>query len=1186
MRRKCIKIIKIVIGTLLFLSSFSFSQYNSAAVYLPNGNIMMCGGIIYESTVTAQCTITISSHITTASSTNMFITTNLNTARANHTMTLLPDGRVLVAGGYTAISFHNPPNPSYPQTNYTTAPYQNHFPRKLISTGTTTNSAEICLSSSPYNCFSTSNMTSPRAGHTAVLLTTGPHAGNVLICGGQTTGNNVTNSCEIFITTTNQFVNAPSMISPRFGHTASLLPNGKILMSGGISFLGNPSTYTLTQELYDPISNSFTPSPEPLFRGKAFHSSVVLNNGNVLIFGGYNEYNDDDKHSKDEDIIKKANLGEGTWGFLDEVEMFNKNAARVPVELQEYTFLPYRVTNAFSVLKPDGSVLLVGGRGNIPVTYFPSRTITTDKNLTTYTTSMAASELQATQSDFELKKIITRVLQGPIYGIISFKEKQKLSREVAGKIVNGDIFYSPPDDPAQPSIQIGNLKIFLGHTTAQLDNSIIGYFDENEKKYVRELDTELTLSTSPLQWNGTIYFDPIMVTNFNNPRLLNIDLSTIPTLTGNIIEASSSTDISDFFPEGCSSCTIYVSSITLSLPEGFPAIYPPGTKALGRLSLIGASLQSENCSLTISQGYTNLDLAQDVTGYFSDYGRIELTTPVTFYGLLGLVQNTSDQALTLNSNDCLGGGLRFVQGTMTMYFSLYTDTVSYTPPADEPLTINFGISTAVIRDMIFGDGGEITPSNWKWTPLKFFPLVENKATGRFDSLGIITISGVPQIFVWGRGCDHKNKECKRNNPIFRSRTTRSYLIEDRGCSWLEMGSLKVKRANHTATVLSDGNILVCGGTNGPATLSSCEIYNKYKDEWVMISSMTEARSYHTATLLPNGTVLITGGVQGDIDKSQALNTAEIYFPLTRSFVKVGNMNSQRAAHTATLLPNGNVLITGGVSSGTYRNDAEIFITTANIFVPVSGNIGSARAKHSSILMKDGRVIIVGGYNATNTLNDCRIFNTSNNLFSPCNPINYARHSHTTHLMDDGRVFIFGGRNDKYTINKAEVFDGTNWYVLGDGSNEKAIIEVSNHSSLLLPSKRIIFTGGEQKSFDHENNSDNWISSTAFNFYTEFYSDEPLQIFGNIQKRVFHKSVLLEDNNIAVIGGWDGKEYIDSVKKRYYLWNEPDSSGLESQIPRKPYISSVTFSSFPEGFDRGDYITIISTYYNLHDVSQA
>src|SRR5690242_3552049 len=81
--------------------------------------------------------------------------------------------------------------------------------------------------------------------------------------------------------------------------------------------------------------------------------------------------------------------------------------------------------------------------------------------------------------------------------------------------------------------------------------------------------------------------------------------------------------------------------------------------------------------------------------------------------------------------------------------------------------------------------------------------------------------------------------------------------------------------------------------------------------FIATSSMTTARSAHTATLLLDDRVLITGGYLIEANRYTVLNTAEIYDPTTETFVPTGSMSNARSGHTATRLPDGRVLIAGG-----------------------------------------------------------------------------------------------------------------------------------------------------------------------------------------------------------------------------------------------------------------------------------
>jgi hypothetical protein len=137
-------------------------------------------------------------------------------------------------------------------------------------------------------------------------------------------------------------------------------------------------------------------------------------------------------------------------------------------------------------------------------------------------------------------------------------------------------------------------------------------------------------------------------------------------------------------------------------------------------------------------------------------------------------------------------------------------------------------------------------------------------------------------------------------------------------SWTATGSLLEARANHTATLLSDGRVLVAGGGGSglSALLATAELYDPASGSWTATGSMNGVRILHTATLLADGRVLVAGGADGIGETSvDALATAELYDPDSGSWTATGTMIEARAHHTATLLPDGKVLLAGGRGSG-------------------------------------------------------------------------------------------------------------------------------------------------------------------------------------------------------------------------------------------------------------------------------
>lgn len=250
-----------------------------------------------------------------------------------------------------------------------------------------------------------------------------------------------------------------------------------------------------------------------------------------------------------------------------------------------------------------------------------------------------------------------------------------------------------------------------------------------------------------------------------------------------------------------------------------------------------------------------------------------------------------------------------------------------------------------------------------------------------------------------------------------------------------------------------------------------------------IGEMSSARAAHQATTLLSGEVLITGGCTAGCDVT--LRSAEIYKPDSRVFRPAAAMAIARDSHIAIRLNDERVLVAGGWSEGRATDSAEIYDPGSNRFLAV-GAMTIARAAPAAVRLGDGRILIVGGQNSKfEPLASSEVFDPSSSSFSSVGSMSVPRVGHVAVSLADGKVLIIGGRQVRHgeILRTAEVFESSTGEFLrtGDMSSPR-----HKHAAALLPDGRVLVLGGS----DERDQRGRYRSTEIYDPKTGEFTDGP------------------------------------------------------------------------------------------------
>jgi len=335
--------------------------------------------------------------------------------------------------------------------------------------------------------------------------------------------------------------------------------------------------------------------------------------------------------------------------------------------------------------------------------------------------------------------------------------------------------------------------------------------------------------------------------------------------------------------------------------------------------------------------------------------------------------------------------------------------------------------------------------------------------------------------------------------------------------WNKTGSMNNARFYTTATLLSNGEVLVAGGGLSAATLGSAEVYNPASGKWTLTGRMTTPRYLHQAVPLQNGQVLVAGGFDGSTCcGAPPLTSAELYNAATGVWTATGSMNVPRVSFLLVVLANGEVLAAGGANNGkSPLTSAELYNPAAGTWTPTGNMPSGFECDGSATLLPNGQVLAIcfgaaghydpskGAWTATSqpppaagggkmgVLPNGQVWNEGDLLYTPSTgqwtafttpaPCSKCRGEDEV-LLANGKVLGAGGEQGTFgystfgTIKNAELFDPSTLTWTSTGS---MIVSRTGETLTLLSNGQALAAGGQ--TFDKNKNM--LVTITSAELYT-------------------------------------------------------------------------------------------------------
>ena len=652
-----------------------------------------------------------------------------------------------------------------------------------------------------------------RYGHTATVLS----SGKVLVAGGS--GAASLASAELYDPATNAWSAAGSLATARVYHTATLLPSGKVLVAGG----RNGGSYFAGAELYDPATNAWTPAGT-MSSARYGHTATLLPSGKVLVVGGSRGV-----------VVANADLYDpatNTW------------SAAAPLVTARYLHT--------ASLLPSGKVLVATGR------------------------------------------------------------------DVTGALFGAELY-----DPAANtwSTASGPITSRYNHTATVLPSGKVLLVGGQVSPTFAAAGTELYDPATNV-WSTT---GSLVAPRYSHSATLLPSGKVLVAGGGGADAILGSAEVYDPATNGWSSTgslgARYNHTATL-LPTG-QVLAVGGTDggilasaerydpAAGAWSAAGA-LIARRVGHTATLLPSGQVLVACGTASGNSLASAERYDPAantwSTAGTLAVARDRHTATLLPSGKVLVAGGSNTGSGNVPGV-ELYDPATNAWSAAGTLAAPRNGHTATLLSSgkvlVVGGNGGGnlaelYDPATGTWS------LAASMGTARVNHTATLLPSGKVLVAGGESGSGY---------------LTSAESYDPSTNTWSAAGTLTTARIWHTATLLPSGQVLVAGGFGGSGSVATAERYDPATNAWSAAGTLAAKRYIHTATLLPSGQVLVAGGN----GSAGTLASAESYDPASNAWSAAGNLAETRYWPTATLLSSGQVLVAGGATStGLFRGSAEFY----------------------------------------------------------------------------------------------------------------------------------------------------------------------------------------------------------------------------------------------------------------------